>query len=190
MNDRNSFDRALDFTLKWEGNAALSNDPDDPGGSTRYGISYRFLKNLPFRDADINADGVINWKDIKDLTLTKARSLYERYFWRRLMCDLIPDRLAITLFDTAVNVGRSRTAKWLQRLVSAKRDGYVGPKTLQAGAEVGWRRLPTEKLICNALLDRRRLHYYMLANEHEWAEKFINGWTNRINDLERELKIV
>ena len=125
----NSFDRAFDFTLRWEG-GAFTNDPADPGGATRYGVSYRFLKDLPMRYADTDGDGVKTWRDVLYLDFEDARQIYHDFFWTPLLCDVLPEKIAFVMFDTAVNCGKSRSIKWLQQLVGARRDGYMGPKTI------------------------------------------------------------
>ena len=61
------FEDYLKVILKHEG--LYSNHPKDPGSSTMMGISLRFLK---MKGIDINNDGDINIKDIKELTVEKA----------------------------------------------------------------------------------------------------------------------
>ena len=54
------FEEAIKVILKHEG--GYSNDKDDPGGATDYGISLRFLQD---HDIDLNGDGKVNEMDIK-----------------------------------------------------------------------------------------------------------------------------
>ncbi len=53
-----NFEGALKFTLSWKG--GLVNDPNDPGGETKYGISKRAYPEL----------------DIANLTLEQAKGIY------------------------------------------------------------------------------------------------------------------
>lgn len=107
------FDRALRFTLRWEG--GFVNDPDDPGGRTNKGITqavYRDWKDDPAADVAQIAD-------------EEVAAIYRQNYWDPLCRDL-GDPLALVTFDSAVNCGVRRTRGWLDKADS----GTVG--TLQA----------------------------------------------------------
>lgn len=90
-----SFEKAFEIVIGVEG--GYSNDPNDPGGETMFGISKRAYPNL----------------DIKALTLDDARAIYLRDYWRPAGCDQIEDdALAILVFDAAVNQGVTRALKF------------------------------------------------------------------------------
>jgi len=65
------------------------NDPRDPGGETKWGISRRAYPDL----------------DIAGLTLEQAQQIYLRDFWDACGCDVLPWERALCLFDAAVNQG-------------------------------------------------------------------------------------
>lgn len=88
--------RCLDFVLKWEG--GYVNDPGDPGGETKYGISKRAYPTV----------------DIRNLTKDEASSLYNRDYWIPCGCDTLEYPLNLVVFDSAVNCGVSRAKKWLK----------------------------------------------------------------------------
>lgn len=90
------FDRALDFTLAWEG--GYVNDPDDPGGETNFGISKRAYPD----------------EDIQHLTRERAAALYERDYWRAGGCHLLSWPLNLCHFDACVNHGPGRAATFLK----------------------------------------------------------------------------
>jgi lysozyme family protein len=90
-----AFNLALTFTLRWEG--GYVNDPVDPGGETKYGISKRAHPNV----------------DIKNLTKEQAGEIYRKDYWDTLSCDNMTKSVAICAFDSAVNCGVGRTKKWL-----------------------------------------------------------------------------
>lgn len=99
------------------------NDPNDPGGETKYGISKRSYPQL----------------DIKSLTKDEAIAIYYSDWWMRYGYDRIKDdELAGELLDLAPNMGASQAHKLLQRAVSKtkwtqlKDDGVLGPLTIQA----------------------------------------------------------
>jgi lysozyme family protein len=67
-----------------------SNDPNDPGKETKYGISKRAYPN----------------EDIPNLTLERAQELYKRDYWDRFRCDALSWEMALITFDAAVNQGQ------------------------------------------------------------------------------------
>lgn len=81
------FDRAFKFLIGEEG--GYVNDPADPGGETKYGISKRTYPTV----------------DIAALTLDAAKSIYRRDYWDALGLDGRKYGPALVLFDCAVNQG-------------------------------------------------------------------------------------
>ena len=96
MENYNDFRKALHFVLQWEG--GYSNDPSDPGGETKWGISKRAHPE----------------EDIEHLTPERAAQLYADEYWSPLGCDNIPYPFNVVVFDTAVNCGPKRAADWCQ----------------------------------------------------------------------------
>lgn len=92
----NNFRRALQFTLSWEG--GYVNDPDDPGGETKWGISKRSYPHL----------------DIKNLSPEEALEIYHRDYWTSTNCDSYSLPNALVIFDSAVTCGVSRTLRWIE----------------------------------------------------------------------------
>lgn len=184
-----SFERALRFTLAWEGDKKFTQDPNDPGGATKYGVSLRFLKDLPLKEADLDGDGVITWKDVAALDEETASRIYRGYFWDRLNCDKLPEALAMVLFDTAVNCGRSRAVKWLQYGLGVKMDGIAGSRTVEAAERLNGVYQSTSdatRVLARLVITCRRVHYWMLT-EQKWAKKYIKGWLARVDALEDEV---
>lgn len=93
---RVNFEEAVSFVLKWEG--GYTNDPNDPGGETKYGICKRSYPTL----------------DIKNLTLDKAKEIYYQNYWLKAGCDELSPPLDIIVFDTAVNCGVGRAKEFLE----------------------------------------------------------------------------
>jgi lysozyme family protein len=96
------FRKAMKFTSKWEG--GYVNDPQDPGGETKYGISKRAYPK----------------EDIKNLTIDRAYELYKRDYWDKCGCDNYDFPLACSVFDAAVNCGVKRALGWLEVAHSAE----------------------------------------------------------------------
>jgi lysozyme family protein len=110
----NDFRKALQFALKWEG--GYSNDPDDPGKETKWGISKKAHPDL----------------DIANLSPVTAAKIYEKEYWEAAGCDLMPYPLNIVVFDTAVNCGVSRAIQWakvarsVEDYFKLRREYYIG----------------------------------------------------------------
>lgn len=82
-----NFDRAFAIVVGLE--AGLVDDPQDPGGLTKYGISKRQYPDL----------------DIRNLTLEQARAIYLRDYWNTHGLDSLEYGKALLVFDCAVNGG-------------------------------------------------------------------------------------
>jgi lysozyme family protein len=65
------------------------NDPQDPGGETKYGITKLEYPNV----------------DIAQLTLAQAQQIYQRDYWNKIDADSLPWEMALVMFDCAVNQG-------------------------------------------------------------------------------------
>lgn len=85
-----NFEKAVEFILKWEG--GYVNNPADPGGETKFGISKKAYPKL----------------DIKNLTEGDVRVIYFNDYWLKAGCDRLDWPLCLVHFDTAVNTGRGR----------------------------------------------------------------------------------
>lgn len=153
------FSEAIVKTLAREGGAKYTDDPNDPGGATKYGISQRAYPNI----------------DIKNLTEAEAREIYKRDYWDRIRADEIKDQLiAENIFDTAVNMG-VRTASRLAQLAAEIEpvDGIIGSKSLQKLNSVN-RELFIAKFIIVKIA-----RYASICNKRPESRKFLLGWINR-----------
>jgi lysozyme family protein len=153
-----TFDEAFDRLIDHE--KGYVNDPRDPGGETKFGISKRSYPG----------------EDIPNMTLERSKAIYARDFWGPAGCDALPDLLKFEMFDIAVNTsapGKPVTAiKLLQQAVGSFSDGVLGPKTLQAAQTME----PARAL---RRLQAVRLRYYA-AIPKERRDPFLAGWVNRV----------
>ena len=82
------FEKAIEFVLSDDIEGGYVNDPDDPGGETKFGISKRAYPSL----------------DIKTLSKEAAKHLYFKDYWKAGGCVvLLEPKLAIVHFDACVN---------------------------------------------------------------------------------------
>lgn len=116
------FEQAFSYTQDFEGWDKITNDPDDPGGLTKYGISKRSHPDV----------------DIENLTEEEAKAIYKTDYWDPIKGDSIVNAaLSIKLFDCAVNMGTHRAIKFFQEAANQMscnldEDGRMGPKTLSS----------------------------------------------------------
>jgi lysozyme family protein len=149
-----NFDDAFETLIGHEG--VYSNDPVDPGGETKYGISKRAYPG----------------EDIKAMTLDRAKAIYRTDYWGPAGCDAVPDGVRFDLFDMSVNSGVRAAVKTLQRAVGEAHDGVLGPKTLQAIGS-----MPAARLV--ARFNGWRI-VYITAQPDVWWNRFGKGLMNRI----------
>jgi len=100
FNMDDNFDKAVTFTLKWEG--YKSNHISDPGGLTIFGISSKYWpKEVAEMDklSQTEACGI-------------AKKIYKSNYWDIAKCSELPYPMDIVVFDTAVNCGVSRAIKF------------------------------------------------------------------------------
>jgi lysozyme family protein len=113
------FENAFQETVGIEG--GYVNDPNDPGGETKFGISKRSYPAL----------------DIAALTMEQAQDIYRRDFWERLhLYNVHNPYVSAEIFDTAVNCGVDTAARVTQRALrflekdAVKEDGVFGSKSM------------------------------------------------------------
>lgn len=102
-----NFERAFKLVIGFEGH--YTNDPNDPGGETKFGISKKAFPEL----------------DIKNLTLDQAKSIYYDHYWKKVGCDVLPFPLDIIVFDTAVNIGTSAARTFLVQIKNRTPEEYL-----------------------------------------------------------------
>ena len=151
----------LEFVFKWEG--GYTNDPDDPGGATKWGIALnRIGRTLGMRK-----------KDIVGLTIQDAEKIYIRNYWEASRCDLIPTGLDVAMFDCSVNQGPTRAKKLLQKALHVKMDGLIGPNTIASMTDRS-----DDPTLLRDFMVYRALHYSGLAK----FVKYGLGWFRRLFD--------
>lgn len=149
-----SFQACVDIIIELEGGATLTDDPKDPGGRTKYGLSARAFPMV----------------DIPGLDLETAQGLYLTHYWRPLKCDHLPAKIALCVFDCAVNQGQGVAARLLQLATGAKPDGMVGKETIR------FANLQDQDFLISDFM-ARRAHRYVLS---EGYSEFGRGWMRRL----------
>ena len=175
------FDQILKKTLQWEG--GFSDDADDRGGATKFGITIGTLRAL---HEDLDKDGAITVEDVRSLTLEKATEIYRRHYFIEPKFHLLPEAIQPIMFDMGVNHGPGRATRMLQHVINQagfaqiSEDGDLGKITIRA-SDIAYENMG--HYLINALCDERQAFYNRIVANNPSQEKFIRGWTNRTNDF-------
>jgi lysozyme family protein len=178
------FPELIAVIITLEGGPRYTNDPDDPGGGTKYGITEKKAQEHGFH--------------AKDLTRLQAEQIYLTDYWIPSGARHLPYPLNFYVLDTAVNMGVDRAVKLFQRLAGVKEDGVFGPVTMAAAG-----RVDSLEYLCarrDRYLDitwgrtRSRLHPKVtevkLAEAHRYGFKYIRGWLNRLDRLRNAVEVL
>ena len=175
-----AFERALKFTLAWEGGHV--SDPDDAGGETYCGISrvaHPDWEGWHLLDAPVG----LTPKSMHEMLADDVADFYRAEYWDKMRCGNMPGIVGIVVFDSGVNCGRKTAVKWLQNVVRVPADGIVGNVTLSAlnGTVL------SHEVICADILDMRDERYDNIVMRNPVQVKFLRGWKNRTAALRKEV---
>lgn len=143
------FDEAFQKVIGHEG--GYVDDPNDPGGETKFGIAKKYNPDV----------------DIKNLDLEGAKKLYKERYWDKYGLSSFPAEHQADLFDMVIN-SPSTAAKAIQRVVGAKDDGIIGTDT----------RKKMSKYKGDLGKESRKEYVRQLSNKSGWKH-YGNGWANR-----------
>jgi lysozyme family protein len=164
-------DFLLAFELLVGHEGGWDNNPQDRGNWTSGTIGVGELKGTKYGIA-AHAYPTL---DIKNLTLEEARVIYDRDYWRPAGCPDFPPRLALIMFDCAVNNGVGRAVRFLQGAVGSGQDGAYGPNT-KAAVERALVKDPDDMDLVSEV-HAQRLHF--MAGLDTW-KTFGLGWSRRL----------
>ena len=142
-----TFNKALQFVLKWEG--GYVNNPNDKGGATNKGITQNTYSSW------LKSKGQ-NLKDVRNITDDEVKQIYYNNYWLKAGCDKMSEKFAILCFDTAVNMGVGRVQEFLKYAKYTNTDKFI----------------------------IARIRKYNEFAKYGNQKVFLQGWLNRILDLE------
>lgn len=117
-----SLERSISLVFGHEG--GYVNNPKDPGGPTKYGITQKTLAAWRKKSVSVG--------EVRELKLEEASEILRKQYWAPIRGDDLPAGLDHAVFDYAVNSGPSQAVKTLQRCVGSTPDGIMGARTLAA----------------------------------------------------------
>ncbi|MCR9126133.1 MAG: holin-associated N-acetylmuramidase [Rhodobacteraceae bacterium] len=160
------------------------NDPDDPGGATKHGVTIHTMRRLGL---DLTGDGRVGVDDVRALNRDQAADIFVTHYFERPRIADLPEALHATVFDMYVNAG-ANAVKILQRLLremgyGTAVDGVVGPQTIAAAADAA---RPSAAALRDAYGVARRTYYLRLADARPASRKYARtraggkgGWIRR-----------
>lgn len=158
-----TFEVALAFTLYWEG--GYSNNPADVGGRTYRGIlqseynNYRASYGLPAQD-------------VRLISNSELIEVYQTY-WDASGAGKMYPALAVVMFDTAVNFGKSGSIRFLQEALGLPASGEFDAPTIEA------LRANNNKTTALKIINGRLQYRYKRVLQDPSQVVFYQGWLNR-----------
>lgn len=171
-----NFDLCLPLILQHEG--GFVDDPDDPGGATNKGITFKIFCGCATRLLTLEP----TIANLKSLTDEQAGEIYRANYWNAILGDEITSQsLANIVCDFYVN-SEVAAAKLLQTVLNElgadlKVDGCIGPATIKALSAVD------ENEVYRRYKAGRIAFYRQLAHSDPSLSKFLNGWLDRVNSF-------
>lgn len=188
-----NFEKAYTITLGHEGGYIY--DPDDAGGETYKGISRRYNKSWKgwsIIDTYKNKQDFPRclYKDVKLQRLTEH--FYKEHYWDvNRLDDLLTQEVANEMFDTGVNMGVLRAAKYLQEGLNYLNRNETLFEDLVVDGKIGPVSLGSLNILCNKEKDIEVLlkimnvlqanHYLNYMKDSPTQEKYARGWFSRVN---------
>lgn len=164
------------------------NDPDDPGGATKYGVTIHTMRRLGL---DLTGDGKVSEADVRKLTREQAEEIFVEYYYRLPRIAELPEVVQPSVFDMYVNAG-AHAVRILQRLLndmghSLNTDGAVGPATIEAARAAA---AIAPEHFTDAYGIARRNYYYALGDARPTSRKYARrkdggkgGWITRAEEF-------
>lgn len=146
------------------------NNPKDPGGPTKWGVTQATLAS--WRGRDVTAD------DVKALGVDEAKLIFRKQYWDKMNGDELPDGLDLAVTDMAYNSGPGRAATTLQRALNKCGhqlvvDGQIGLNTTAA----------VQQTDVNMLIDAFAAERLAFLRTTKGWNTFGRGWTNRVESV-------
>lgn len=150
--------------LQLEG--GYTNHPDDQGGPTNLGVSYKVYKAYCGQERTI--------KDLQNMSYGTWEKIMKDLYWDKCRADEIENQsLAEIIADWCVNSGLIAIRK-VQEVVGCKSDGIVGPITLSMINSSDAEQLHER------IWKARQQFYINIVKKNERQKVFMNGWMNRL----------
>lgn len=145
---KQNYNECLKRLLKDEG--GYTNDPNDNGGPTNFGITIADYRRYVKPDATAT--------DVKNMKQSEAEAIYRKRYWDAINADNLPSGVDYCVFDYGVNSGITRAKK----IYAQKSETVKDPVAL-----------------INAICDERLTFMKGIRGGKDW-QVFGRGWSNRV----------
>ena len=185
------FHKAFDITMGHEGGYVY--DPNDAGGETYKGISKVYNASWSgWNIIEVERNSSYfphHLHTVSDLQY-EVESFYKEKYWDVNLLDQFDQSVANEMFDTGINLGVVRAAKFLQRALNYLNrngslfddlvdDGIIGNKTFSAMLRIAHEKDGEVLLkIMNVL---QGMHYLDYMKKSPTQEKYARGWFTRVS---------
>lgn len=160
------------------------NDPVDPGGATKFGITLKTLAQWRGKAVTV--------EDVRNLGLEEAKDIYRTVYYEREQLGELPGGpvaggVQEHIFDMLCNGGADTAWRILQTAVNMvlgsdvlQVDGKNGPLTQQM---VGRAWAVDKVLFARLVPELRKAFYLTLCEEKPPLRRFLKGWLNRVDEM-------
>ena len=161
---------SLNYVLNNEG--GYSDNPNDSGGATNYGITLAEAKRFGIETKDA----------LKNISMDMVTQIYRKDYW--FMDGIVNNQVASKYFDMVVNMGKHQATLLLQRACTSLQgklveDGIYGPNTEKVVNCID------HDLLLPALVDQCVTFYKGLVDAKPKNGVFLKGWLTRARRIPR-----
>ena len=168
------FNKFWPFVVKEE-SPKYVDDPRDPGGPTKYGITLVVWQKYGY---DINHDGKIDKEDVKLISEADASKISKKEFWDFFNADKITNQgVAEQIVDFAWASGPYTAATKIQKILGLPADGVFGNATLTAINSAD------PKVLLEKITKRRIDFIDAIVAQRPVFEAYKVGWKSRVNAI-------
>lgn len=168
--------KLMTFIHKWEGNFA--NNPYDGGGCTMKGITLSTYREYfgQYKTCE----------DLRYITDEEWLYIFRDGYWDKCKADEIDSQIVANIIvDWAWMSGVRTAVKKIQKLLGVEVDGIVGRETIDAINNCN------EDILFNDIYNERVKFYTNIVEKKPSQKMFLNGWLNRLNDIDtHEMKTI
>lgn len=163
-------DEIIAAVLAYEG--GFTNDPDDHGGPTNFGITAADLGRWR------KLGRVATVEEVRSMTQADAEAIYKDWYIAAPGFGSIADgALKWIVVDSGVLHGTRTAARWLQQVLGVTPDGVLGAQTTAALAAADPGKLG------RGILALRIRRYAAIVGKEPSQLRFLEGWVNRATSI-------
>lgn len=162
-------EQIIKFIQHWED--GFVNDPADHGGATNMGITLKTFRHHFGSQSSV--------QDLINITPAQWETIFRSGYYNTWKANKIEnDSIRLLVVDWAFHSGATNSIRRVQAALGLLVDGIVGDKTI-AALNDGCRREAFTKI-----KDARLSFFRAIVRKNPSQQKFLSGWTNRLNAIE------